>query len=72
MEFIFITQWASAEAILLFVCLGIFVIIYSYDGYLFLRRFIDIFFPKKTVPEPVIQSENEFDTVQDVVTSPMF
>jgi tetratricopeptide (TPR) repeat protein len=71
MEFLFITQWASAEAILLFVCLGIFVIIYGHDGYLFLRRFIDVFFPKKPVPEPIIQSGNEFDTVQDVVVSPM-
>jgi tetratricopeptide (TPR) repeat protein len=65
MEFVFITQWASIEAILLFVCLGIFVGIYGYDGYLFIRQFISVFFPKKIAPELIAQSGNEFDTIQD-------
>jgi Tfp pilus assembly protein PilF len=46
MEFLFTGQWAHTEAILVFLCIAIFVLIFLYDGFLFLRRLFHVFFPK--------------------------
>lgn len=70
MEFLFLTDWAWAESLLLFLCLGIFGLIYGHDLYLFVRRCIDIFVPKKTPPlspiietPPISEDGSDFDTV---------
>ncbi len=50
MEFLFTGQLASIEAILVLICVGVFIAIFSYDGYIFLNRFFRVIFPKRSIP----------------------
>lgn len=47
MEFLFTNQLASWEALLLLVSLGIIVVIYAYDAYLFIARVIGLITPRQ-------------------------
>ena len=47
MEFLFTNQLASWEALLLLISLGIIVVIYAYDAYLFIARVIGLITPRQ-------------------------
>jgi tetratricopeptide (TPR) repeat protein len=47
MEFLFTDKWASIEALLVLICLGIMLFILAYQGYIFLRRVFAIFIKKR-------------------------
>ncbi len=49
MEFLFTDKWASVEALLVLICLLSIGLIYAYDGYVFLKKFFDVFVKKKDV-----------------------
>jgi hypothetical protein len=63
MEFLFLTQWANTEALLVLLCVLIIASIYAYDGYDFLKRCASVLFPrifpKRKDPNLVIHQTEE-------------
>lgn len=53
MEFLFMGQWASTEAVLVLLSVGVFVAIFLYDGFLYLRNVLHVFWPKKGAETPL-------------------
>lgn len=53
MEFLFMGQWASTEAVLVLLSVGVFVAIFLYDGFLYLRNVLHVFWPKKDTETPL-------------------
>lgn len=78
MEFLFTVDWASTESILVLLCLVIFVGIFLYDGFLYLRNVFHLFEPKHNeieqetpqveAPEEVTGSllENKENNTEDI------
>lgn len=50
MEFLFVNQIASIEAMIVFACMLIIVSIFGYDGFLYVRRVLLVLFPKRNSP----------------------
>ncbi len=53
MEIIFMGQWASAEAILIFLILGIFLAFVLHDGFHYMQNTLHLFIPKTKPQEEV-------------------
>ena len=58
MEVLFSDSLASLEAYVIFVCIAIFLGIYGYDVYLFIRKFLGIVTPTRPLPQ---ESETQED-----------
>jgi tetratricopeptide (TPR) repeat protein len=81
MEFLFTDRWASTEALLVFICLAIFLGMYAYDAYLYLRaRFardsgiggtiVEITEPQTLYYEWIAVTNPILDTVIESAASP--
>jgi len=68
MEFLFTAQWASMEALVVILCIGIILSIYAYDAFFFLKQCYVVLFPKKPIRENFTEQNAELENKKDEIS----
>ena len=66
MEVLFSDSLASLEAYIIFGCIAIFIGIYGYDFYVFIRKFLGIVTPVRPIPQDIEMNQPSISSREEI------